>query len=141
MQLTETNRRDFVKTSAAAGAAALFAGVGFNRIAQAQDTSELITQLVTFNFDADKKEEATKALAGLASAVEEKEPGVLAYIPHTYESGDTHQIVFFEVYENAAALAAHGSQPHLGELRALFGTVFTPPFDIKKLDRIGGYSR
>ena len=85
MQDQGRTRRDFVKASAATGAAALLAGVGFNRMASAQDTSELITQVVTFSFKPEKKEEAVKALAELAKAVEDNEPEVLAYIPQNQQ--------------------------------------------------------
>lgn len=131
--------------AAALGTIAL-GGIGFDRTAEAQDLSGAITQLAKFRIDPERREEAVAALAELASAVEEKEPGVLAYIPHLV-AGDDTQVVFFEVYEDQAALDDHGQQPHLQKLRESFGAgLFRPlseetPVEIVRLDRIAGFWR
>jgi quinol monooxygenase YgiN len=126
---------------------AAVAGIGFSRLAAAEgDASKVLTQTATFRIDPAKETEAIAALTELAKAVEEKEPGVLAYIPHRV-AGDPTQIVFFEVYADEAAMKNHGAQPHLAKLGELFRAgVFKPfaegkPVDIVKLDRIAGFSR
>lgn len=121
-------------------------GIGFERLAHAEDLSQAITQLAKFRIHPERREEAVAALAELAAAVEEKEPGVLAYVPHLVAQDDT-QVVFFEVYLNQAALADHGQQPHLQKLRESFGAgLFQPlsaetPVEIVRLDRIAGFWR
>ena len=138
MESKKQSRKEFMTTTAAAGAAAVLATAGFNRIANAQD-SEMISQLAIFGYNADKKDEAAEALAKLAKNVEDNEPDVLAYIPHLNEKDG--EVVFFEVYKDAAAVANHGQQPYMADLRPLFASVFKPPLKIVKLDRVGGYWR
>ncbi len=107
----------------------------------------MITQTAAFRIDPAREAEAIAALTELAKAVEEKEPGVLAYIPHKV-AGDPTQIVFFEVYADEAAMKNHGQQPHLAKLRRAVRApaLFKPfaegkPVEIVKLDRIAGFSR
>ncbi|HVR28747.1 MAG TPA: antibiotic biosynthesis monooxygenase family protein [Thermoanaerobaculia bacterium] len=140
----ETTRRDALR----AGAAVAIAGVGFSRLAAAEpvDLSKAITQTAAFRIDGEREAEAVAALTELARAVEEKEPGVLAYIPHRVASDPT-QVVFFEVYADEEAMRAHGQQPHLAKLREHFGAGLFKPFaegkvvEIVRLDRIAGFSR
>ena len=125
-----------------AGATALGTlAIGFTRPAAAAVGADAVTQTASFGIDSARTKEAIEALRGLVAAVEEKEPGVLAYIAHQNpESPD--QIFFFEIYENAAALENHGKQPHLAALGEGFQTgLFKPPVEIVKLDRIAGFSR
>ena len=135
----ETSRADFMKTTAIAGAAAVTASFGFNRMASAAESDEMITQLAIFKYKAEEKEAAIEGLAKLAAEVEKVEPGVLAYIPHLDEAAS--EVVFFEVYKNAEAMANHGKQPHMAWLRPMFGTVFLPPLKIVKLNKVGGFYR
>jgi quinol monooxygenase YgiN len=140
----ESTRRDALR----AGAAAAIAAIGFSRLATAQgaDASKMITQTAAFRIDPAREADAIAALTELAKAVEEKEPGVLAYIPHRVASDPT-QVVFFEVYADEAAMQAHGQQPHLAKLREHFGAGLFKPYaegkfvEIVKLDRIAGFSR
>lgn len=142
MEQSGNTRREFVKGTAAAGVAAAVAGMGFNRMASAAEHENVITQTASFKFNPDKKDEAVEALQELANAVKENEPGVLAYIPHLHENDDTHEVVFFEVYKDAEALQKHGQQPHLAKIRPLFASgVFVPPLEIKRLERVGGFTR
>lgn len=138
--MTDKNqsRREFVAT--AAGAAALTAAFGFNRIASADHHEEMITQLVRFKVQAGKEEAAAEMLSTLTKAVEEHEPGVLAYVAH-FTKTDPKEVVFFEVYKNAEALAEHGKTPHLGQMRTQFMQLFEMPLDIQQLDKVGGFMR
>lgn len=143
MERPEVNRKEFFTTTAAAGAAAVLAGVGFNRAvsAAAEVGEESITQLAVFKYKADKKDEAAEALAGLASKVEENEPGVLAYIPHLNEKDN--EVTFFEIYKDEAALKNHSTMPYMRDLAPMFGPdgAFQPPLNIVKLTRVGGFHR
>lgn len=144
MESPEVNRKEFITTTAAVGAAAIIAGAGFNREASAQAVepgADSITQLAIFKYKADKKDEAAEALAGLAAKVQENEPGVLAYIPHLNETDN--EVTFFEVYKDADALKNHGTMPYMADLRPMFGPdgAFQPPLKIVKLTRVGGFHR
>lgn len=129
-------RRGFCAASAA------LAAIGFNRQASAAeaDNDEMITQIAKFRLNPEKEAEGIQALEELCQAVEENEPGVLAYMCHR-SAKKPDEVVFFEVYKDAEAMKAHGTTPHLGKIRKLFGTVFLPPLDLTRLDRVGGFAR
>jgi quinol monooxygenase YgiN len=116
--------------------------LGFSRVASAQtDPSTWVIQTAKFGVGAEKVEEAKAMLKELATAVEEKEPGVLTYIAHL-TSTDPKSVFFYEIYANAEALAAHGQTEHIGKLRAAFGTgVLLPPAEIVRLDHVAGFQR
>jgi quinol monooxygenase YgiN len=134
-------RRGFCKVSAA-GAAGTVAAIGFHRPARAadEDTAGTISQIAKFKLNMEKEAEGLEALKELCKAVEENEPGVLAYVCHR-SSKKPEELVFFEVYKDEAAMKAHGAAPHLGKIRKLFGTVFLPPLEVTRLDKIGGFTR
>lgn len=118
------------------------AAVGFNRLAHAAETEtdKTITQIAKFKLNLEKEDEGIKALEDLCAAVEENEPGVLAYICHR-SAKKPDELVFFEVYKDEEALKAHGATPHIGKIRTKFGSVFLPPLEITRLDRVGGFAR
>lgn len=138
----KTTRKDFMKaTAGVAAGAALASTFGFNRLASAEEgsESEMITQIARFGLREGKEEEAREALATMVKAVDENEPGVLAYTAHVSEK--TGNIVFFEVYKDDAAMKAHGGTPHMRAMFANFTTVFKMPVDIERLDRIAALNR
>jgi quinol monooxygenase YgiN len=124
----------------AAGAG--LATIGFSRLASAAEgeSSPMITQLAKFKLNMEKEAEGLQALQELCTAVEENEPGVLAYICHRSVK-NPDELVFFEVYKDDEALAAHGKTPHMGKLRMTFATLFRPPLEVTRLDRVGGFTR
>ena len=132
------SRRDFIKATGAAGAFAV--SIGFIRPAAAAIDDESITQLASFKLNMEKEADAIATLQELCAAVEEHEPDVLAYICHRTEQ-EPDKLVFFEIYKDQAALDAHGTTPHMGKIRAVFGTQFLPPLDVTRLNRVGGFSR
>ena len=103
-----TGRRDFLKT-AALGAVAV-GGIGFFRSepAAAADAAEMITITATIVLNPDFADEAVVGLQKMVKQVEAKEPGVLAYICNRGVQ-DRNEILFFEIYENQAAIEAHGT--------------------------------
>ena len=129
-------RRNFCAASAG------LATIGFSRLAGAAEpeTGQMITQIAKFKLNMDKEAEGLQALKELCTAVEENEPGVLAYICHR-SAKSPDELVFFEVYKDEEAMKAHGKTPHMGKLRMVFGNLFRPPLDVTRLDRIGGFVR
>jgi len=100
----------------------------------------MITQLAKFNLNMEKEAEGLQALKELCTAVEENEPGVLAYICHRSVK-NPDELVFFEVYKDDEALKAHSKTPHMGKMRMAFATLFRPPLEVTRLDRVGGFTR
>jgi len=133
-----TSRRDLLKLSAGATAAA--AAIGFTRPAMAAH-HESITQIVKLKLNPDKADEAEAALKTLTKAVEDNEPDVLAYIAYRSDV-EPDTVVFFEVYKDEATMKAHSSQPHLAEMGKLFAAgVFKPPLDVQKMNKVSGFMR
>jgi quinol monooxygenase YgiN len=132
------SRREFIKTTGAAGAFA--ASIGFARPAAAAADDRSITVLATFKLNMEKEAEAIALLQELCAAVEEDEPGVLAYICHRSVK-EPEKVVFFEIYKDQAAVEAHGTTPHIGKLRTGFASLFAPPVEITPLKRVTGFSR
>ena len=134
-------RKQFIGAGAAVAGAAVASSFGFSRLASAAEHENSITQIATLGINEEKADEAIAMLKELCAAVEEHEPGVLAYICHRSKN-DTGKVVFFEVYKDEAALTAHGSTPHIGKLRGAFGEgILKPPVDIQPLERLGGFYR
>ena len=133
-----TSRRDFIKTTGAAGVFA--ASIGFVRPAAAAADDTSITVLATFKLNMEKETEAIALLQELCAAVEEHEPGVLAYICHR-SAKEPEKVVFFEIYKDQAAIDAHGTTPHMGKLRTGFATLFVLPVEVTPLNRVAGFSR
>jgi quinol monooxygenase YgiN len=135
------SRRDAL--TALAGTLAGAAAFGFSRPATAQEggAKKEVVQTAKFKIGAGREEEALTMLRGLAAKVEELEPGVLTYLIYR-PANDATTVFFFEIYADEAALAAHGEQPHLMELRGGFQSgLFAPPVEIVRLDAIGGFAR
>lgn len=130
------SRRAFCAASAG------LATFGFNRLATAADaeSGKTITQLAKFKLNTEKEAEAIQTLKELCAAVEKTEPGVLVYLCHR-SAKKPDEIVFFEVYKDEEAYKAHGKSPHLAKLRKGFATLFHPPVEIARLDRVGGFAR
>jgi quinol monooxygenase YgiN len=116
--------------------------IGFSRLAEAGEAENgtTITQLAKFKLNMEKEAEALQALKDLCAAVEKDEPGVLAYICHR-SSKNPDELVFFEIYKDEEALKAHGKTPHMGKMRTAFVTLFRPPIEVTRLERVGGFTR
>ncbi len=131
-----SRRQALVAGTMAASTAAV---IGFTRTASAAtDESKWISQLATWSIKEGKEEEAVELIRELTKAVEEKEPGVLAYVAHRYQD-EPNKIVFFEVFDSPETIKSHGAQPHLRAFGQRFAEVFMPPVKISKLNKIGGF--
>jgi len=125
-----------------ASATAVAATIGFSRTATAADTDESkwVTQLASFSIQGGKEEEAVAALEKLTKAVEENEPGVLAYVVYR-ELENPLNLTFFEIYDSPESLKAHGGQPHLRKMFGSFTKLFQGPVKVTKLGKVGGFMR
>ena len=132
-----TTRREFVAATAGAAAVAAF---GFSRVTHAEDTTGMVTQIVTLTLKAGAEEKAVATLKELTEAVKANEPDVLVYIAHRSQTDPT-KVVFFEVYKDAAAVANHSRQPHMAKMFASARELFEGGMQVEKMDRVGGFSR
>lgn len=82
-----------------------------------------------------KMEEAVSALNRCASAVHQEEDGVLRYALHRDKS-NPNRLVMIEVYEDQAALDAHGKTPHLQELMGALGGLLDGRPEMSVLDPV-----
>src|SRR5579872_3939556 len=95
-------------------AGAGLATFGFNRVASADDApaaDKMISQIAKLKLNKAKEEEALKTVRELCAAVEANEPDVLIYLCHR-SAKKRDELVFFEVYRDAATLKAHMKTPH-----------------------------
>jgi len=137
-----SSTRDLFTRRSFSAASAGLATIGFNRLAVASEAEKekTITQIAKIKLNLANEEKGLQALRDLCTAVEAKEPGVLIYLCHR-SAKKRDELVFFEVYRDDAALAAHTKTPHFGKLLVAFGTLFRLPLEVTKLDRIGGFAR
>jgi quinol monooxygenase YgiN len=69
--------------------------------------------------------------------VRENEPDTLTYLLHRAQ-GDPTEFVFYEVYADQAALAAHGSSPAMQEFFAAIGGIVAGRPEISLYEELGG---
>jgi len=101
----------------------------------------MLTIIARLKMRAGKEEEALERLRTMVSAAEAEEPGTLAYICHRSQN-DPSEIIFVEMYEDDAALQAHGRTAHMGEFRSGFGQLFdVSQVKIERLERVAGFVR
>lgn len=88
-----------------------------------------------------KEDEALAALTKMAEGVRAKEPGTLAYMIHR-SANDPSEIVFFELYSDDAAAAAHSQGESMKEFQSGFADLFdVSQVKIERLERVGGLVR
>lgn len=135
-----TSRRDFM--AAGIGVAAM-ATIGFNRLAQAQETANVVTVVVSFRIKEGKEEEAVALVKELTAAVEKSEPDALCYVAHR-DAADPMKITFIEMYKDQAAVQAHRSDPAVQAALPKFGDIFemgAGPPQVLNLTRVAGFTR
>ena len=101
----------------------------------------MITQIARFKVKEGNEAEAEEKMKEMVAAVEANEPGVVTYLLHKNQK-DPAEFVFFEVYEDDAALEAHGKTDHMGKMRETFVALADPStMKIERLDRVAGVVR
>lgn len=135
------DRRTFLRAMVAGSAAV--GALGFIRPALAQaDTAEWITVTATLTLNPDNADAALAGLKTLVTAVEENEPGVLAYICNRGVE-DRNEILFFEIYANEDAGRLHGQTGHMQTFQAEAGAgnFFAGQMKVSSYERVAGYHR
>jgi len=119
--------------------AAVASTIGFVRPAHAAaDPSKIITLIATLQINEGKRDDALKFLEALTKAVEENEPGTLAYAAHTFKS-DPHKVIFFEIYDGPEGQKNHKPGSYKTGISAAGLFAGGPKIDL--LDRVAGYIR
>ena len=99
----------------------------------------MITIIARMKFKDGKEDEALSKVKTMAEAVAANEPGAIAYLVHRNQK-DPSEIIFFELYEDAAASEAHGKTAHMAAMRESFAEIFDPAtFKVEILERVGGH--
>ena len=136
--INNSSRRDFM--AAGIGAAAM-ATIGFNRLALAQDATNVVTVVVTFKIKEGKEADAVALVKELTAAVEKNESDVLAYVAHR-DAADPMKVTFIEMYKDQAAVQAHRDDPAVKAALPKFGEIFEAGApEVKSLTRVAGFTR
>lgn len=97
--------------------------------------------LARFRIKDGKESEALEAMRTMVQRVRDGEPGCLAYVCHR-SVADPSEIVWYEVYEDDAALGAHGSSEYMRAFgRSLPDIVDMTQIKIERLERLDGFVR
>ncbi|RFU42072.1 hypothetical protein DZF91_08480 [Actinomadura logoneensis] len=97
-----------------AAAAAAAAGAG---AAGAGDTSQACGQITVFTLLEGREEAFDRLAADLAAAARAAEPDTLVFATHQVVNAPTQRI-FYQLFRNEAAFAAHQRLPHLQRFQA-----------------------
>ncbi len=102
----------------------------------------MVTIIFRMRIKDGKEDEAIAALEKMCAAVDEKEPGTLAYVFHRLPD-DANQLVLYESYVDDGDLQAHIQSPHFVELlRGATAEFFdTTNIEVTRLDRVAGFVR
>jgi quinol monooxygenase YgiN len=96
---------------------------------------DIVTLLASMTFHEAVDNTVLKALATLVAAVRQ-EPGCLAYAAHVHAE-DPKRVLFYERWQNKAALAVHAAAAPLTLFRETMGPRIVGPSDMtfwKRLD-------
>jgi quinol monooxygenase YgiN len=101
----------------------------------------MIVIMARFRILDGKENEALKAMRTMVQAVRGGEPGCLAYVCHR-SFAEPSEIVWYEVYEDEAALGAHGGSEHMQAFRQrLPDIVDLTQIKLERLERLDGFVR
>jgi quinol monooxygenase YgiN len=101
----------------------------------------MIVMMARFRVLEGKEDEALEAARAMVQGVRDGEPGCLAYVCHR-SFADPAEIVWYEAYEDEAALAAHGASEHMKAFRQrLPGIVDVTQIKLERLERLDGLVR
>lgn len=101
----------------------------------------MIVMLARFRMKDGKENEALEAARTMVQAVRAGEPGCLVYICHRSQA-EPSELVWYEAYEDTAALTAHGSSEHMQAFRQrLPDLVDVTQVKLEMLERVDGFVR
>jgi quinol monooxygenase YgiN len=101
----------------------------------------MIVIMARFHVLDGKENEALEAARTMIQGVRDGEPGCLAYVCHR-SFAEPAELVWYEAYEDEAALGAHGGSEHMRAFRQrLPGIVDVTQIKLERLERLDGFVR
>jgi quinol monooxygenase YgiN len=101
----------------------------------------MIVILARFVIREGKQNEALEAVRTMSEQVRAGEPGCLVYLCHR-SLAEPSEIVWYEVYEDDAAVATHGGSEHMKAFgRRLPDIVDVTQIKVERLERVDGFVR
>jgi quinol monooxygenase YgiN len=101
----------------------------------------MIVILARFRIRDGKQSEALEAVHTMTERVHGSEPDCLVYLCHR-SLAEPSEIVWYEVYQNDAALAAHGGSEHMKAFgQRLPDIVDVAQIKVERLERVEGFVR
>ena len=97
----------------------------------------MITVIAKLKVQAGKEAAFQAAAEKMIAHVTANEPGTLAYVLHR-SSGDPTDLMFYEIYSDQAALAAHGASAAMKEFFGAVGGLLAGRPEITTYDEIAG---
>jgi quinol monooxygenase YgiN len=101
----------------------------------------MIVMLARFRMKDGRESEALEAAHTMVQSVRDGEPGCLAYVCHR-SLAEPSEIVWYEVYDDQAALNAHAGSEHMQAFRQrLPDVVDLTQIKLEGLERLDGFVR
>ena len=97
----------------------------------------MVTVIAKLKVQAGKEANFQAAAEKMIAHVKANEPGTLTYVLHR-ASGDPTDLMFYEVYSDQAALAAHGTSAAMKEFFGAVGGLLAAKPEIATFEEIAG---
>jgi len=94
-----------------------------------------ITVIAKLKVQPGKDAEFEAAAKQMIATVKESEPGTVAYVLHK-NTKDATEFIYYEVYQDQAALDAHGKTDHMKAFGGKIGALLAGRPEITKLDEL-----
>jgi len=94
-----------------------------------------ITVIAKLKVQSGKEAEFEAAAKQMIATVKESEPGTLSYVLHK-NTKDATEFIYYEVYQDQAALDAHGKTDHMKAFGGKIGALLAGRPEITKLDEL-----
>jgi len=94
-----------------------------------------ITVIAKLKVQPGKDTEFEAAAKQMIATVKELEPGTLSYVLHK-NTKDATEFVYYEVYQDQAALDSHGKTDHMKAFGGKIGALLAGRPEITKLDEL-----
>jgi quinol monooxygenase YgiN len=94
-----------------------------------------ITVIAKLKVQPGKEAEFEAAAKQMVATVKESEPGTLSYVLHKNPK-DATEFVYYEVYQDQAALDAHGKTDHMKAFGGKIGALLAGRPEISRLEEV-----
>jgi quinol monooxygenase YgiN len=123
------------KTGGHDGADGAARSAGASELFKAKETAMAITVIAKLKVKPGSEAEFESAAREMIATVRTAEPGTLNYILHK-NAKDASEFVYYEVYQDQAALDAHGKTDHMKAFGGKIGTLLAGRPEITVLSEV-----